>query len=187
MKVTMAVETEEWDQWQASHRPLETMRQIALDALAFADNDEAFYTYAAEHRLTVNEVVNYLNAYEYGGEAGLEAIRNPDIIPPEVARQAIKTVAKLLDEHYEGRLPYRLTDEGTAVGLYEIQERRNGDKFLFPICQFRLTLASQQWHLYWMRKFDAWWPYPPPQRGSKYTLPARTRQVLEDEDGCFWG
>jgi hypothetical protein len=87
----------------------------------------------------------------------------------------------------QGRLPYRLTDEGTAVGLYEIQERWNGDKYLFPICQFRLTLASQQWHLYWMRKFDAWWPYPPPMVGAKYTLPARVRQVLEDENGCFWG
>lgn len=41
----MAVETEEWNQARAVHRPLAMMRHIALDALAF-DNDEAFYTYA---------------------------------------------------------------------------------------------------------------------------------------------
>lgn len=83
------------------------MRQIALKALTFADNDEAFYTYAAEHQLTVNEVVYYLNADEYGSDAGLEAIRNHHTIPPEVARQAIKTGARLLDEHYGRMHPTR--------------------------------------------------------------------------------
>jgi hypothetical protein len=178
---------DEWDQWTADNRDIETMRRIALDAMEFEDDDAAFYDYADEHNLTVNEVAYYLNAYEAGGEAGLEAIRNPDIIPPDVARRAIKTIAKVLDAHFEGRLPYRLTDEGTAIGVYEIQQRRNRDKYLFPICQLRLTLASRQWHLYWMRKFDAWWPYPLPQRGRKHTLRARVQQALEDRWGCFWG
>ena len=69
---------EEWDQWRADNRSLKSMRQIALDAMAFEEDDaEAFYDYAEEHDLTVNEVAYYLNAYEYGGDAGLEAIRNP--------------------------------------------------------------------------------------------------------------
>lgn len=177
---------EEWNQWRVSSRSFETIRKIALDALALTD-DEAFYSYAEAHQLTVNEVAYYLNAYEYGGDTGLEAVRNPDIIPPDVARQAIKTVGKMLDQHFQGQVVYRLTDEGTGIGLYQIQERQNGDKYLFPICQFRLTLASRQWHLYWMRKFDAWWPYPSPERGQRYSLAARVRQVLEDEHGCFWG
>jgi hypothetical protein len=53
----------------------------------------------------------------------------------------------------------------------------------------RVTLATGHWHLYWWRKFDAWWPYPPPERGAhstRYTLSARLRQVLADEHGCFW-
>jgi hypothetical protein len=178
---------EEWDQWLADHSSIETMRRIALDAMRLRDDDETFYAYADEHGLTVNEVAYYLNAYEAGGEAGLEAIRNPDIIPPDIARAAIKTIAGILDIHFEGQLPYRLTDEGTAVGIYEIQQRMNGDKYLFAICQLRLTLTSRQWHLYWMRKFDAWWPYPLPERGRKHTLKARIQQVLEDEWGCFWG
>jgi hypothetical protein len=37
-------------------------------------------------------------------------------------------------------------DEGIAIGVYEIQQRRNGDKYPFPICQLRLSLASNQWH-----------------------------------------
>ena len=85
--------TEEWNQQRAERRSIETMRRIALDAMEFGDDNAAFSTYTAEHNLTVNEVVYYLNAYEYGGEAGLRAIRNPDIIPPDVAGQAITTIA----------------------------------------------------------------------------------------------
>jgi hypothetical protein len=177
----------EWDQHTADHRSIETVRRIALDALQLKGDDTAFYAYADEHNLTVNEVVYYLNAYEAGGDAGLQALRNPDIIPPEVARRAIKTIATTLDAHFQGRLPYRITDEGTAIGVYEIRQRRNGEKYLFATCQLRVTLASNQWHLCWMRKFDAWWPYPLPERGHKHTLKARLQQLLEDEWGCFWG
>lgn len=179
---------EEWNQQIADGRDIDTMRRIALDAMEFGDDSWAFDEYAAKHNLTVNEIVYYLNAYEFGGDAGLQAIHAPDIISPDVARRAIKTVASVLDDHFQGRLPYRLTDEGTGIGLYEIQQRRRtGDKFLFAVCQFRLTVASNQWHLYWMRQFDAWWPYSPPQQGRKYTLKARARQVIEDEFGGFWG
>jgi hypothetical protein len=38
-----------------------------------------------------------------------------------------------------------------------------------------------------MRQFDAWWPYPLPERGRKHTLKARLQQVLDDDFGCFWG
>jgi len=177
---------EEWNQWVADNCHIDTMRRIALDALQFEEDDD-FYTYAEHHDLTVNEVAYYLNAYEAGGDEGLEAIRNPDIIRPDVARMAIDTIVEMLDEHFEGRLPYRLTDEGTAVGLYEIQKRMNGDRYLFAICQLRVTLATRQWHLYWMRKFDAWWPYPLPESGRRFTLRARMEQVLQDRWGCFFG
>jgi hypothetical protein len=178
---------EEWDQGLADSRSIETMRRIALGAMGFRDDDAAFHTYAVEQGLTVNEVAYCLNAYEAGGEVGLQAIRNPDIIPPDVARMTMETIAAVLDGHFQGRLSYRLADEGTAIGVYEIQQRMSGEKYLFPICQLRLTTASNQWHLYWMRKFDAWWPYPLPERGRKHTLKARLQQVLDDEFGCFWG
>ena len=178
---------EEWDQGLADSRSIETMRRIALDAMGFRDDDAAFHTYAVEQGLTVNEVAYYLNAYEAGGEVGLQAIRSPDVIPPDVARMAMETIAGVLEEHFQGRLSYRLTDEGMAIGVYEIQQRMSGEKYLFPICQLRLTTASNKWHLYWMRQFDAWWPYPLPERGRKHTLKARLQQVLDDEFGCFWG
>lgn len=178
--------TQEWNQERAEQRSIESMHRIALDAMEI-EEDHVLGSFAAARNLTVNEVVYYLNAYESGGEAGLWAIGNPDIIPPDLARDTIKTIGGLLDAQFEGRLPYRLTDEGTAIGVYEIQQRMNGEKYLFAICQLRLTLEKRMWHLYWMRKFGAWWPYSPPASGHKYTLKARLQQLLEDEDGCFWG
>ena len=177
---------EEWDQQRADSRSIETIRRIAQDAMRFGDDDAAFYDYAAEHKLTVNEVVYYLNAYEAGGDAALRALRAPDIIPPDVARRARKRIAAML-EAWSPDLTYRITDEGTAIGVYEIQQRQSGDKYLFEICQLRWTAAGNQWHLYWMRSFDAWWPYSLPEQGRKHTLRARLQQVLEDEFGCFWG
>ena len=96
------------------------------------------------------------------------------------------SIAAMLEE-WSPDLPYRTTDEGSAIGVYEIQQRQSGDKYLLPICQLRLTVTSMRWHLYWMRSFDAWWPYSLPKQGRKHTLRARLRQVLEDEFGCFWG
>ena len=178
-------DSNEWDQHHVDRRSLEDMRKIALDALKL--DDQGFYTYARKHKISVNEIVYYLNAYEAGGDVGLQAIRAPDIIPPDIARRAIKTITKAVDQFLEGRSPFRVTDEGTGIGVYEIRQRINGDTFLFAVCQFRLTLTTQQWHLYWMRKFDAWWPYSLPESGPKYTLRARLKQLFEDADGCFWG
>jgi len=177
---------EEWDQQLADSRSIETMRRIARDAMRFGDDNAAFDTYAQQHDLTVDQVVYYLNAYEAGGDEALRALRAPDIIPPEIAHRARNTIAAMLKE-WSPDLPYRTTDEGTAIGVYQIQQRQNGDKYLFAICQLCLTVASMHWHLYWMRSFDAWWPYPLPEEGRQHTLRARLQQVLEDEFGCFWG
>lgn len=182
----MDVWTDEWDQSRVERRSIVSMRRIATELMQLDEDEAALYAYAAEHGLTVNEAVYYLNAYQYGGETGLQAIRNPDIIPADRARRAIKTVARMLDDHFEGLIPTRITDEGTAIGVNHIQQRMNGESFLFAICQLRLTLADNHWHLYWMRKFDAWWPYSLPPTGRKFTLRARMQQVLDDEYGCFW-
>ena len=177
---------DEWDQRIADSRSIETMRRIARDAMGLGDDGAAFDAYAEQHKHTVDEIVYYLNAYEAGGDEGLHALRAPDIIPLEVAHRARKTIAAMLEE-WSPALPYRTTDEGTAIGICEIQQRQSGEKYLFEICQLRLTVTSMHWHLYWMRSFDAWWPYPLPRQGRKHTLRARLRQVLEDEFGCFWG
>lgn len=178
-------DSNEWDQHRADRRSLKDMRKIALDALKL--DDQGFYTYARQHNIPVNEIVYYFNAYEAGGDVGLQAIRAPDIIPPETARRAIRIITKAVNEFLEGRIPFRVTDEGIGIGVYEIRQRMNSDKYVFAVCQFRLTLATHQWHLYWMRKFDAWWPYSLPEFGPKFTLNARLKQLFEDVDGCFWG
>jgi hypothetical protein len=147
---------QEWDQWRADNRSLEAMRQIALDAMAFEEEDEdAFYNYAEEHDLTVNEVVYYLNAYEYGGDAGVEAIRNPDIIPPDMARRAIKAIAKMLDQHFAGQVPYlERIIEGTKETYCEAllrssQRWESGNHDLTPWHQYSLGVL-----IYAYREFE---------------------------------
>ena len=39
--------SEEWDPWRTNNRSPEAMRQIALDALKFREEDAAYYRYAA--------------------------------------------------------------------------------------------------------------------------------------------
>jgi hypothetical protein len=180
--------SQEWDQERASRRSLEEMRRIAAEVEPFLDDDTSeLERYARQNELTINEIVYYANAYEYGGDEGLAAIRNPDIIPEDVARRAVRLIAKDVGNFLAPYNTCRVTDEGTAIGLYQVQTRMNGERYLFAICQFRLTLESAHWHLYWMRKFEAWWPYPAPSRGHRFSLSARLKQVFEDEDGCFWG
>ena len=178
-------ECTDWDQHRADRRSLEDMRQIALDALKL--DDQGFYTYARKHKIPINKIVYYFNVYEAGGDVGLQAVRAPDIIPPEVARRAIRIITKAVDRFLEDRIPFRVTDEGTGIGVYEIWQRMDSDIFLFAVRQFRLTLATHQWHLYWMRKFDAWWPYSLPESDPKFTLNARLKQLFEDVYSCFWG
>ena len=178
--------SQEWDQERATRNSLSTMRSIALEVAAFIDDTDELERYARQHGLTINELVYYFNAFEYGGDEGLEAIRNPDIIPERIAYEAVKIAAKTLGDFLAPYNACRVTDEGTAIGVYQIQTRANGDRYLFPTCQLRLTLESAHWHLYWMRKFDAWWPYPLPDKGRKFTLRSRLQQVMEDTHGCFW-
>ena len=181
----MDVWSDKWDQFQASSRAFDRMKRIVLDVTPFVDDTEALEQYARDKQLTINEIIYYFNAFEYGGDDGLQAIRNPDIIPEDLARQAIRQIEKTLA--HAGAASYRLTDEGTAIGVYQIMTRSNGDRYLEPVCQLRVTLATRHWHLYWLRKFDAWWPYPPPDEGpDRPGLGDRLQQVLDDVDGCFW-
>jgi hypothetical protein len=161
------------------------MRRIALDARRFED-DREFDTYADEHGLSVDEAVYYLNAYEAGGDEGLYALRAPGPIPPETMQRARRAIAAMLEERAPG-MPYRILDEGTAIGVYEVRRRMSGEAHLFALFQLRLTRASMHWHLYWMRAFDAWWPYLPTEGRRPYSLKVRLQQVRDDEFGCFWG
>ena len=113
--------SDEWNQWQASSRSLETMRQIAQEVSPIIDDSSQLEHYARQHHLTINEIVYYFNVYEYGGDDGLEAIRNPDIIPTDVTRQALKTIGKGIAKlrpaapdrrgNSAGYLPNSATDE----------------------------------------------------------------------------
>ena len=51
--------------------------------------------------------------------------------------------------------------------------------------QFRYTDYDKRWHLYWMRKFNKWWPYVP--RKPVYTIDDCIEELEADVWGCFWG
>lgn len=82
--------------------------------------------------MIVNESVYYLNAYEWTGNTGLETVRNADTIPRNRARRDIMRIARIPDDDFQGELPYRVTDEGIATGVYHIQQRANGDEYFVP-------------------------------------------------------
>ncbi|MFC1879445.1 hypothetical protein ACFLZW_05985 [Chloroflexota bacterium] len=122
----MKIFPDEWDPIRAKRRSLPTMERIAKDALEFADGPgPAYDDYAIKHHLNINEIVYYLNAYESSSVYGLEAIRNPDIIPPDYARQKVKVVTRSLESKISC-IPLRITDEGTAIGVYQINQIRDG-------------------------------------------------------------
>ena len=104
---TQNVWSDEWNQWQASSRSLETMRQIVQEVTPIVDDNWELEQYAHRHHLTINEIVYYFNAHEYGGDDGLEAIRNPDIIPPDMARQALKIIGKALQDYGPNKIAPR--------------------------------------------------------------------------------
>lgn len=93
----------------------------------------------------------------------------------------------MLDVYFAGRLRYCVTGEGTGITLCQVQRSMDGTEYLFAICQFRRTDETNQWHLCWMRKFEAWWPYSLPEQGRRVTLWTRVQQVPDDDWVCFWG
>ena len=120
----------EWDQQRADSRTIVKMRRIAQDAMYFDEDSTDLDGYAKKHKLMADEVLYYLNAYEAGEDEGLYALRRPDIIPLEVANQARDAISVIVEERAPG-LAYRTTDEGTAIGMYEVRRRQNGDEYLF--------------------------------------------------------
>lgn len=126
--------------------------------------------------------------YDCGGDEGLRTAISPDILPQRLARRTTTTVRNTLSAAHAGLKALRITDEGTAIGAYEISYNAIGEAFLLPICQLRLATATRQWHLYSFNRSDGeWWPYAPPESGRyRYTLKTRLQQVIDDRQRRFW-
>lgn len=72
------------------------MRRIGQEVTPISDDTSQLEQHAHWYHLTINEIVYHSNAREYGGDKGLEQIRNSDIIPLDVARRALKTIGRSL-------------------------------------------------------------------------------------------
>lgn len=166
--------------------PFETLQRVVSDVLPLRDDVDALNNYAAQHHLTVDDLIMFSDASEFGGNEGLKALVHPDILPQRVARRAATQVRNLLTIHFASRRDIRITDEGTALGVYHIRYHNTGLVYLHPIAQLRATLPTRHWHLY-ARHNDQWWPIAPPASGRhRFTLKTRIQQIIDDRDNRFW-
>jgi hypothetical protein len=178
----------DWDQFSVDSKTFQEKLKIVQTILPHQDHEMAYLQFADKFDVPVNEIVYYLNAFEEGGESGVKAIHSPDIIPEEIVKRTIAKIKKTLRANFPENFKFRVTDEGTAIGVYEIQKRfQSEEEYLFPGFQLRLTLENGWWHVYWRRKFDVWWPYVPDTPMRNHSLTEILNIVIVDKHGCFWG
>ena len=165
--------------------PFETLQRVVSDVLPLRDDVAALNAYAAQNHLQLDDLVLFSDAWEFGGDEGLKALLHPDILPSRVARRTCTQIRNLLTVHFAARRDFRITDEGTAIGVYHIRYHNTGMAYLHPIAQLRATLPTRHWHLY-ARHNDLWWPIAPPVSGRyRFTLKTRVQQIIDDRGGRF--
>jgi hypothetical protein len=178
----------DWNQSSVDSKTLQEKLKIVQTILPHQDHEMAYLQFADKFDVPINEIVYYLNAYEEGGESGLKAIHKPDIIPEDIAQRTIAKIKKVFKASFPESFKFRVTDEGTAIAVYEIQKEFDDEgEYLRPGFQLRLTLENGWWHVYWRRKFEVWWPYVSDDTTRTHSLTEVLEMVIADKHGCFWG
>lgn len=166
-------------------------KKAALLDVDAKDGYEEFYKMAKESGLGERRLSYYSNAYKAAGESGLKALSYKKKMPDEIRKDAVDKVNKYL----YNRVPLGLRKEiGFLVkaqyNRITVSEKRplfsnSSHTSCIEVFQARYTDFDNCWHLYWMRKFNKWWPYVP--KRAIYTIKDCIREVDEDGWGCFWG
>jgi len=166
-------------------------KKAALLDIDAEDGYEKFYKIAKESGLGERRLTYYSNAYEAAGESGIKVLSYKKKMPDEIRKDAMDKI----NEYLYNRVPFNLRKEiGFLVKaqynrIIVLEKRPLFGDSLQACCtevfQARYTDFDNRWHLYWMRKFNKWWPYVP--KKVIYTVKDCIREVDEDGWGCFWG
>ena len=152
---------------------------------------EEFYKLAKTSGLGEQSLTYYSNAYEAAEESGIRALTYRRKIPEPIQREALDKINSFL----YNRVPVELRNKigflvkGQSNRITVFEKRPLFNNPLKTSCvesfQVRYTDFDNRWHLYWMRKFNKWWPYIPEEVVS--TIDDCLREVERDAWGCFWG
>ena len=154
-----------------------------------------FEQLARESGLGTRCLTYYANAYEAAGESGIRALtyrRKPlqnimqaarAIIDKYLGEQSNILQSKSLHEQIE----YETKIIGNRITAYEKRSFYKDPAQItrLAVFQVRYTDYDKRWHLYWMRKFNIWWPYIPNQ--PVFTINDCLQEIDQDNWGCFWG
>ena len=150
---------------------------------------------ARESGLGARWLTYYANAYEAAGESGIKALsyrKKPEQFIIDDARMKI-------DKYLEEQRKILMSTSASEQIEYETRVFRNNitayekrhfykdptEMTSLAIFQVRYTDYDRRWHLFWMRKFNVWWPYIPDQ--PVLSIEDCIQEVERDRWGCFWG
>ena len=166
-------------------------KEAARLNLDTAKGQRVFYDISKTSSLGERRLSYYSNAFEAAGESGMKALTYRKRMPDRIREKATEKINRYL----RNRVPPKLRSEiGFLVraqyNRITISEKRPlfsdpSQTSCIEIIQVRYTDFDNRWHLYWMRKFNKWWPYVP--RELVHSIDDCIREIKEDGWGCFWG
>jgi len=156
--------------------------------------DAEFRRLARASGLGMRKFTYYVNAYEAAGESGVGALTYRRKPSPGIMEKGMITVNGYLslkrgsfkDKAPRAKIDFEAACRGNQITLYEVRPVFNepAETSRLEVCQMRYTDYDKRWHLYWMRKFNRWWPYVPVR--PVFTIEDCVREVETDKWGCFW-
>lgn len=150
-----------------------------------------FYRIARESGLGTRWLSYYANAYEAGGESGLKALSYRCKMHDKIRAEAEGKISRYLDNkippNLRAEIGFRIKVHTNRITVIEQRPcfGNRSQMTCLEVFQVRYTDYDNRWHLYWMRKFNKWWPYVPEQ--PVFTIDDCLREVEQDIWGCFWG
>jgi hypothetical protein len=165
------------------------------DAGDSPESEAEFTHLAQESGLGTRWLAYYTNAYEAAGESGIKALSYRKKMPDEILNEGLKKINDYLDEMrrllkekaVKAQIDFEPRYKGNQITVYEKRPLFNdpSETSHLAVFQVRYTDYDKRWHLYWMRKFNRWWPYVPDK--PVITIEDCIREVENDKWGCFWG
>lgn len=154
-----------------------------------------FEQLARESGLGTRWLAYYANAYEAAGESGIKALSYRQKPAQHIMDEARTKIDGYLEEQRKilmnksvfEQITYKTQVFSNRIAVYDkrLFYKDPSQETRLEIFQVRYTDYDKRWYLYWMRKFNVWWPHIPDQ--PVFTINDCIREVERDSWGCFWG